>query len=46
MAVLVSQNQLLGDVALNNFMIEVLTHRVATDSVDLKALLKYQPAGL
>ena len=33
-------------VALNNFMREVPSHRVATETIDLKALLQRQTAGL
>ena len=44
MAILVSQDELLRDVALNNFMTEVVTHRVTTDRVDLEALLQTQSA--
>ena len=39
-------HELLGDVALNNFVSEVPTHRLAAERIDLKALLQLQPAGL
>ena len=39
-------HELLGDVALNNFVSEVPTHRVAAERIDLKALLQRQTAGL
>ena len=39
-AFLVSENDLPCDIALDNFVSEVLAHRVATDSVNLKALLE------
>src|SRR5437870_9658370 len=38
-------HELLGDVALNNFVSEVPTHRLAAESIDLKALLQSQSAG-
>lgn len=37
-------NQFPGDVTLNNFMREVLTHLLATHAVDFKALLQSQTA--
>ncbi len=38
-------HKLLGDVALNNFVSEIPTHRIATKRINLKALLQRQPAG-
>lgn len=46
MAFLFRLHELLCDVALDNFVREVPTQRVATQSLDLKALLQRQPAGL
>ena len=46
MAFFVSENNLLCYVALNDFVREVPTHRVATECVDLKALLQREAASL
>lgn len=46
MAFLVGEYNLLRDVALHNFVSEVPSHRVATESVDLKALLQREATGL
>jgi hypothetical protein len=43
-AVVVSQHDFPRDVALNNFVPKVLSHRVTTDGVDLEALLQSQSA--
>ena len=46
MAFLFRLNELLCDVALDHFVREIPTQGVATESVDLKALLQYQTARL
>ena len=45
-AFLFRTDEFLGDVALNNFVREVPSHRLTTESIDLKALLQCQPARL
>ena len=45
-AFLFRTDELLGDVALDDLVREVPTQRVATESLDLKALLQRQPASL
>ena len=39
-------HELLGDVALHNFVSEIPAHRLATERIDLKALLQCKTAGL
>ena len=46
MAFLFRLNELLCDVALDNFVREVMTQGLATESVDLKALLQGKAARL
>jgi|GEM_PF-3238322 len=46
MAILIAQNDFPRDIALDNLVREVPPHRVATDGIDLKALLKCKPTGL
>ena len=45
-AFLFRTDEFLGDVALDHFVREVPTQRVATESLDLKALLQHQTARL